>query len=84
MIETIIAELLQFQTFTTYFRAANAKIEEDEILEEDIVDLPPQKGPSSGHGHSHGGHGHSHGGHGHSHGGHGHSHGRFLIFIEIN
>merc|ERR1711934_604464 len=52
-----------------YSRAANAKIEEDEILEEDIVDLPPQKG------HSHGGHGHSHGGHGHSHGGHGHSHG---------
>merc|ERR1712172_233225 len=51
-----------------YSRAANAKIEEDEILEEDIVDLPPQKGPSPGHGHSHGGHGHSHGGHGHSHG----------------
>merc|ERR1712203_869872 len=51
-----------------YSRAANAKIEEDEILEEDIVDLPPQRGPGPGHGHSHGGHGHSHGGHGHSHG----------------
>ena len=73
-----------FQAFTNYFRAANAKIEEDEILEEDIVDLPPQRGPGPGHGHSHGGHGHSHGGHGHSHGGHGHSHGRFSIFIEIN
>jgi len=58
-----------------YSRAANEKIQEDEILEEDIIDLPPQRGPSSGHGHSHGGHGHSHGGHGHSHGGHGHSHG---------
>lgn len=54
-----------------YSRAANEKIEEDEILEEDIIDLPPQRGPSQGHGHSHGGHGHSHGGHGHSHG-HGH------------
>ena len=65
-------------------RAANTK--EDEIMEEDIIDLPPQRGPSpqkvktsehshSSHGHSHGGHGHSHGGHGHSHGGHGHSHG---------
>lgn len=47
---------------------------EDEILDEDIIDLPPQYA-SGGHGHSHGGHGHSHGGHGHSHGGHGHSHG---------
>merc|ERR1712079_634434 len=47
-----------------YSRAANEKIQEDEILEEDIIDLPPQRGPSSGHGHSHGGHGHSHG-HGH-------------------
>ena len=66
-------------------RAANTQ--EDEIMEEDIVDLPPKKGPPpkvkhshGGHGHSHGGHnheghGHSHGGHGHSHGGHGHSHG---------
>ena len=69
-----------FQAFTPYFRSANAKIEEDEILEEDIVDLPPQRGP----GHGHDAHGHSHGGHGHSHGGHGHSHGRFSIFIEIN
>ena len=43
-------------------------MEEDEILEEDIVDLPPQRGPGPGHGHD---------GHGHSHGGHGHSHGRF-------
>ena len=58
-----------------YSKAANEKIVEDEILEEDIIDLPPQHGPSHGHGHSHGGHGHSHGGHGHSHGGHGHSHG---------
>merc|ERR1712156_405445 len=41
-----------------YSRAANEKIHE-----EDIIDLPPQRGPSSGHGHSHGGH--SHGGHGH-------------------
>jgi len=49
-----------------YSRAANAKMEEDEILEEDIVDLPPQRGPGPGHGHD--GHGHSHGGHGHSHG----------------
>merc|ERR1711962_1292701 len=40
-----------------YSRAANEKIQEDEILEEDIIDLPPQRGPSSGHGHSHG-HGH--------------------------
>merc|ERR1712083_284601 len=55
-----------------YSRAANEKIQEDEILEEDIIDLPPQRGPSPGHGHSHGGHGHSHGGHGHSHG-HGHA-----------
>merc|ERR1712156_591194 len=47
-----------------YSRAANEKIQEDEILEEDIIDLPPQRGPSAGHGHSHGGHGHSHG-HGH-------------------
>merc|ERR1712241_851156 len=54
-----------------YSKAANEKIVEDEILEEDIIDLPPQHGPSHGHGHSHGGHGHSHGGHGHSHG-HGH------------
>lgn len=65
-----------------YSRAANEEtIEEDEIFEEDIVDLPPQKGHGHSHGghhgHSHGGHhGHSHGGHhGHSHGGHGHSHG---------
>jgi len=50
-----------------YSRAAN-EVQEDEILEEDIIDLPPQRGPSQGHGHSHGGHGHSHGGHGHSHG----------------
>lgn len=50
---------------------------EDEILEDDIVDLPPQyakEAPRGGHGHAHGGHNH-----GHSHGGggghHGHSHG---------
>jgi len=61
-------------------RAANTK--EDEIMEEDIIDLPPKKGPKPkvvNQGHSHTGHGHSHGhsheGHGHSHGGHGHSHG---------
>jgi len=73
-----------------YSRAANEKIQEDEILEEDIVDLPPQRGPSpgnlhshSGHGHSHGGHGHSHGGHGHSHGGHGHSHGHGHAHREL-
>ncbi|XP_059080995.1 zinc transporter zipt-7.2-like [Tigriopus californicus] len=45
---------------------------EDEILEEEIIDLPPQyakeKPNVQAHGHSHGGHGHSHGGHGHSHG----------------
>jgi len=68
-----------------YSRAANEDpvIDEDEIIEEDIVDLPPQRGHGHSHdgghhGHSHGGHhGHSHGGHhGHSHGGHhGHSHG---------
>jgi len=68
-----------------YSREAN--FVEDEIMEDDIVDLPPQysnekpvrRGQNSHHdhhhGHSHGGHGHSHGGHGHSHGGHGHSHG---------
>merc|ERR1711997_575319 len=36
-----------------YSRAANEKIQEDEILEEDIIDLPPQRGPSPGHGHGH-------------------------------
>merc|ERR1712223_928893 len=41
-----------------YSKAANEKIVEDEILEEDIIDLPPQHGPSYGHGHSHG-HGHA-------------------------
>ena len=53
------------------FRAANEDeiYEEDEIMEDEIVDLPPQKG------HSHNHHGHSHEHHGHSHGGHGHSHG---------
>merc|ERR1711899_492638 len=66
-----------------YSRAANEKIQEDEILEEDIIDLPPQRGPSSGHGHSHGGHGHNHGGHGHSHGGHGHSHGHGHVQPEL-
>merc|ERR1711899_398929 len=66
-----------------YSRAANEKIQEAEILEEDIVDLPPQRGPSSGHGHSHGGHGHSHGGHGHSHGGHGNSHGHGHVQPEL-
>merc|ERR1719507_2927408 len=62
-----------------YSREAN--FVEDEIMEDDIVDLPPQysnekplpSGQKSNrdhhHGHSHGGHGHSHGGHGHSHGG---------------
>ena len=61
-------------------RAANKQ--EDEIMEEDIIDLPPRKGPTpkvmkQGHSHSQRSHthGHSHGGHGHSHGGHGHSHG---------
>ena len=59
-------------------RAAN--VQEDEIMEDEIVDLPPKKGPSPKvkvvhQEHNHGGHGHSHGGHGHSHGGHGHSHG---------
>jgi len=61
-----------------YSRAANEDeiYEEDEIMEDEIVDLPPQKGHSHNHhGHSHEHHGHSHGGHGHSHGGHGHSHG---------
>ena len=74
-----------------YSKQANQKpppIVEDEILDEDIIDLPPQHVPppkvkahahshshGNDHGHSHGGHGHSHGGHGHSHGGHGHSHG---------
>ncbi|XP_040567060.1 zinc transporter zipt-7.2 [Lepeophtheirus salmonis] len=53
-----------------YSKQANSI--EDEILEEDIVDLPPAR-PS--HGHSHGEHAHSHGSHGHSHGCHGHSHG---------
>merc|ERR1711935_781583 len=62
-----------------YSRAANAKIEEDEILEEDIVDLPPQRGPGPGHE----GHGHSHGSHGHSHGGHGHSHGHGTAQREL-
>lgn len=73
-----------------YSKAANEDpiINEDEILDDEIVDLPPQK-PSkeqghkhgghghahAGHGHAHEDHGHSHGGHGHSHGGHGHSHG---------
>ncbi len=59
-----------------YSRQAN--IQEDEIMEEDIVDLPPQhaKAKPNQHGHGHA-HSHSHGGHGHghSHGGHGHSHG---------
>jgi len=61
-------------------RAANKQ--EDEIMEEDIIDLPPKKGPTPkvvNQGHSHSehshSHGHSHGSHGHSHGGHGHSHG---------
>jgi len=68
-----------------YSRAANEEdqpaddIQEDEIFEEDIVDLPPQQAhhghSHDHHGHSHGHHGHSHGHHGHSHGGHGHSHG---------
>lgn len=61
-----------------YSREAN--FVEDEIMEDDIVDLPPQysnekpvsHGQKSQHDHHHG---HSHGGHGHSHGGHGHSHG---------
>merc|ERR1712223_2117116 len=35
-----------------YSKAANEKIVEDEILEEDIIDLPPQRGPSHGHGHA--------------------------------
>merc|ERR1712004_893845 len=50
-------------------KEANTQIQEDEILEEDIIDLPPQRGPPPkvNHGHGHG-HGHSHGGHGHSHG----------------
>jgi len=62
-----------------YSRAANAQ--EDEIMEDEIVDLPPRKGPPpkvKQQGHNHGGHGHSHGGHsneGRSQGGHGHSHG---------
>ena len=30
-----------------YSKAANKKIVEDEILEEDIIDLPPQKGPDA-------------------------------------
>ena len=67
-----------------YSKQANQKpppIVEDEILDEDIIDLPPQHVPppkvkAHAHSHSHGNdHGHSHGGHGHSHGGHGHSHG---------
>ena len=63
-------------------KQANEQYQEDEILEEDIIDLPPQRGPPPkvNHGHSHGGHGHGHShgghGHGHSHGGHGHSHGQ--------
>ena len=52
-------------------RAAN--VQEDEIMEDEIVDLPPKKGPAPKvkvvhQEHNHGGHGHSHGGHGHSHG----------------
>ena len=59
-----------------YSQAANAPIEEDEIMEEDIVDLPPQRPKQQHHGHSHDHHGHSHDHHGHSHGHHGHSHGQ--------
>ena len=79
-------DVVKAQAKHRWSKEANTQIQEDEILEEDIIDLPPQRGPQPkvnhghsheghGHGHSHGGHGHSHGGHGHSHGGHGHSHG---------
>ena len=58
-----------------YSKQANAHqpIVEDEILDEDIIDLPPQHVPppkvkAHAHSHSHGNdHGRSHGHHGHSH-----------------
>ena len=53
-------DVVKAQTKHRWSKEANTQIQEDEILEEDIIDLPPQRGPQPkvNHGHSHEGHGH--------------------------